>query len=202
MVEQPIETLRLAAAAGDIAALTRLGERLLRDSTPVAIAEAAWALDRATQAGGAEAPARLAVLFALGAGRPRNWTAALDLLRIGAERGSEFAQKQLAVLAGEDAVPQTGADRWRRAREAIDINAWADAGQQEALCRSPRISRSDRFISPAACAWVISRAAGRVTTAQVFDPIAGGSRVEDSRNNSAFEVLLADMDVVLSLIHI
>ena len=201
MVDQPIESLRNAAATGDIAALTRLGERLLSGSAPAEIAEAAWALDRATQTGGVDAPARLAVLFALGAGRPRNWTAALDLLQIGAERGSEAARIQLTAMAGEDAVPDAGApNRWRRARDSVDINTWTEAGPHEVLCRSPRIRRYDRFISSGACEWIISRAMGRVTTARVFDPIAGGARVEDSRNNSAFEFLLADMDVVIAML--
>lgn len=199
-----IEELRRASAAGDIAALTQLGERLLDGDPPGAMGQAANALDRATRGGGVEAPARLAMLFAMGAGMIQNWTAALDLLGIGAERGSRAAREQLLVLAGADAAPQGEAaddpERWKRLRDSIDIGAWTRPGPREVLCGSPRLYRLDPFISAAACEWIIASGAGRATRARVFDPAAHGERVEETRNNSTISFKLSDMDVVMAML--
>jgi len=204
MADQSIEDLRRAWASGDAAALTRLGERLLNSDPPAAIDEAADALNRATQRGGVDAPARLAMLFAMGAGMIQNWTAALDLLRIGADRGSRAAQEQLLVLAGVDTRPPgdapDGPDRWARLRDSIDIGAWGRPSPQEVLCRSPRIYRLDPFISTAACDWIIARGDGRGVRARVFDPLDHGVREEEARTNSAVEFKLGDMDVVMAML--
>jgi len=204
MADQSIEELRRASAAGDIAGLTLLGERLLDSDRQDAMGVAADALDRATRGGGADAPARLAMLFAMGAGMTQNWTAALDLLRIGAERGSRSAREQLQVLARANAPLQGQApdtlDRWKRLRDSIDIGAWTRPDSREEACKSPRIYRLDRFISPAACEWIIARGAGRATRARVIDPFAHGARVEEARNNSTISFKLGDMDAVMAML--
>jgi len=204
MADQSIEELRRASASGDVEALTQLGERLLDSDQPGARGEAADALDSATRRGGIDAPARLAMLFAMGAGMIQNWTAALDLLRIGAERGSGSAREQLQVLAGAQAVSHgeepDRPDRWKSVRDSIDIGAWTDPGLPEVLCGSPRIYRVDRFISPAACEWIIARGASRATRARVFDPFTHGARVEEVRNNSTISFKLSDMDVVMAML--
>jgi hypothetical protein len=181
MADDSIEMLRQAADSGDVLGLTRLAERLLQGRLPVEHGEAAQALGRATRDGGVEAPAMLAILFAMGVAFPQNIETALDLLRLGAERGSSVARGQLGVLAGvesESAAPEA-ADRWRRLREAIDPAAWTAPGPQAIVSRSPRIFTCAPFISPATCAWIIGRAEGRMTRAKVFDPEARGLRIGD-----------------------
>ena len=204
MADPSIDALRRAAETDDVAALTRFGRRLLDETEPDAVAEAALVLDRATHLGGTEAPAMLAPLFAVGAGAPQNWKTALDLLQIAAERGSSSAQGQLAALADAERVLRGVApeapERWRRLRVSIDVPSWSRAGPQVVLHPAPRISRYDNFISPAVCAWLIGRAEGRVTPARVFHPVGGEGLLDQSRSNSALEFKLADMDVVLAML--
>jgi prolyl 4-hydroxylase len=204
MPDRSVEVLRLAASSGDVLALTRLGERLLQEKTPAAYAEAVAALDRAVRSGGVEAPAIRAMTLALGIGGIQNWVAALDLLEAGSERGSASAQGQLAALAGVDeaGLSRLGrrADRWARLRAAIDLDAWSKPPPQEILSRSPRIYAYTPFVSTAVCNWLIARARGRVVPAKVFDPERLGHRFEDARNNSAFELDLSDMDVVMTMV--
>jgi hypothetical protein len=204
MADRSVEVLRLAAGSGDILALTRLGERLLQDGDPAAYPEAAAALDRAVRNGGVEAPAMLAVIYATGEAGLQNWTAALDLLQIGAERGSASARGQLAALAGLDggALRQISgrSDAWERMRWSIDPTAWTRAPAQTVLSRSPRIYTYAPFVSATVCDWLIARSRGRVVPAAVFDPQKHGFRLEDARNNSAFTVGAADIDVVFAMV--
>jgi prolyl 4-hydroxylase len=203
MPDRSVEVLRLAAASGDVLALTRLGERLLQGDTPHAYAEAGAALERAVRSGGVEAPATLAMMLAMGVGGTQNWVAALDLLEIGSQRGSVSARGQLAALAGVDGagLARLGRkpDRWARLRAGIDPAEWSRAPTQEVLSRSPRIYAYTPFLSRPVCDWIVSRARGRVIPARVFDPERPGLRVEDARNNSAFELSLTDMDVVMAM---
>ncbi|HEX4179242.1 MAG TPA: 2OG-Fe(II) oxygenase [Caulobacteraceae bacterium] len=202
MPDQSVEALRQAAASGDVLALTRLGEALLRSGAPKDVLEAAAALDQATRDGGVEAPAMLAAIFALGAAGIENWTAALDLLRIGAERGSSVAQGQLVVLAGSAAASHDAGrpDHWHILRESISPEAWFDPGPRRILSRSPQVYLHDPFASAAVCEWIIGRAEGRVTRALVYDPDAAGLRLEDARDNGAFAFDLVEMDVVMAML--
>lgn len=201
MADPSIEDLRSAAATGDAEALTRLGEALVGASEPAGLAEAAAALDRATRAGAVQAPAQLAMLFAMGAGVPHSWTTALDLLRIAAERGSQAARGQLLVLAqaGPDGAGSDG-DDWAQLRGSIDPRGWSRLGAQTVIRKSPRIGLYEGFVSPAACAWIMARAADRITPAKVFNPNDAGLVVDDVRTNGAFQLGLADMDVVLAML--
>jgi prolyl 4-hydroxylase len=199
MPDRSIEVLRHAAGSGDVLAMTRLGERLLSVSTPDAFAEAAQNLDRATRGGGIEAPAILAMMFAMGVAEAPNWDSALDLLAIGAQRGSTVAQGQLEALSGRSFQARGAAD-WRNLRHMIDPAAWSAPGQQRVLSRSPRIYDYPSFVPASVRAWVIRRAQGRITPALVFDPRSPGVRVEDARTNGAFAFDLVDMDVVMAVL--
>jgi prolyl 4-hydroxylase len=203
MADQPIEVLRQAAAAGDPLAMTRLGRQLLRGSTTAELSEAASALDRATRAGEAEAPAILAMLFAMGVAAPRNLATALDLLRLAAERGSDQARGQLLALAGNGSDTGFQADdRWLQLRRSIAIEPWSQPPAREPLRGSPRVYTCPRFISGEVCGWIMARARGRVAPALVFDPNAPGLRIEDSRSNGAFEFGFDEMDVVLAMLRL
>jgi prolyl 4-hydroxylase len=203
MTDRSVEMLRREAASGDALALTSLGEALLRAGLPETFREAAAALDRAVQRGGVQAPAMLAMMLAMGAGGLENWTAALDLLQIGAERGSTTAQGQLALLASPEAVAQKDShiEPWRGLRDSVDLEAWFDPGPQQVISRSPRLYGYDPFVPAAVCEWIIGRAQGRAIPALVYDPNASGlRRLENARDNSAFEFKLSDMDVVMAML--
>jgi hypothetical protein len=202
MEDQPIETLRRAAARGDVEALTALAADALKSQAMERIDEAVRCLNQAARDGGVEAPTMLAPLVALGVGVPHSWTHALNFLRLGAERGSLSAQGQLEALAGLEAVAgaREGPGRWAALRQSIDVPSWGAPVTPQALCRSPKITLYGHYLSPSICAWLIRRGEGRLGRARVFDPVGGGSAVEEVRTNSAFEMSLADLDVVLAVL--
>jgi prolyl 4-hydroxylase len=147
------------------------------------------ALEQRRQAaarGEPEAVAFSAVLAALGAGEPADWTVAVERLRRAAALGSDFARRQLAVLEPEGAP--------------FDLGAWLQPAERERRLRTPRINTVAGLVSPRVCQWLIGRATGRLSRAAVFDVASGQARVEDARSNSAFEFELADLDVVLLLV--
>jgi prolyl 4-hydroxylase len=188
--------------SADSEALTALAVDALKSNAVDRVGEAVRALEQATRAGGIEAPTMLATLAALGVGAPHSWTSALNLLRLGAERGSASAQGQLEALAGPDVVASApgGPEHWAALRQAIDVPAWGAPVAEQALCRSPRITRYDDYLPPSMCDWLIRRGEGRLGRARVFDPVGGGARVEEVRTNTAFEMSLADLDVVLAVL--
>jgi len=130
-----------------------------------------------------EALAFSAVLAGLGAGEPHDWAEAVARLRRAADAGLASAADQLRVLAGLE-----GESR---------LDAWLHAAPRERLLNDPRIAVSRGFLPPAACDWLIARARGRVAQAQVFDAETGAGRVEETRSNSAWELKLEDLDLVL-----
>lgn len=136
--------------------------------------------------GDAEALAFTAVLAALGAGEPADWTVALARLRRAAALGSDIARGQLAVLEPEGTP--------------LELAAWLQPATRERRLRTPRINTVTSFLAPQICNWLIGRAAGRLTRAAVFDTATGQARVESARSNTAFEFGLADLDLVLLLV--
>ncbi|MEO8115781.1 MAG: 2OG-Fe(II) oxygenase [Phenylobacterium sp.] len=154
-----------------------------------------WLVERLQKARGGdpEAIAFTAAAAALGAGEPQSWSLALQRLVQAAELGSASARGQLRVLA--DAEPE--ARDWRALGAAVDWQAWLSPAPKGRLLSEPRISASPDFLSGPACAWLIGRAEGRIQQARVFDPVTGQSRVEPERDNSAFEIGFADVDLVV-----
>lgn len=135
---------------------------------------------RRAEAGDAEAIAFTAVLAGLGAGEPQNWGLAFERLRRAAALGSVTAAGQLQVIGDE-------------------ASAWLSPGPKERLSREPRANRFPGFLSAEACAWLIGRARGRTSRAQVFDTASGGAALDAARSNSAFEFIPGEMDVVVAL---
>lgn len=179
-----------------------LGEALLRAGTSLAdYREAEAAIRAAHAAGEAEATTRLAMLSTMGVTAPADWRKALALLAEAAAGGSASAQGQLRAL-GADAVqpgaPQHGAD-WAALAAAVDLARWIQAPPKQVLSVSPRVATIAGLLTRPVCDWIITRAADRVTPAQVFDLETGAPAVADARTNSAVEFNFADVDVVLAL---
>lgn len=122
---QNLSELEQAAAAGDAAAMTDLGARLLsgNDGTFMPQQGADW-LAAAAKRGSGEACARVAVLAGTGVCRPQSWDIALDYLQRSAELGWRPAQQELALLASNEKP-------MRRDDEAISRDRFATQ-------RSPR----------------------------------------------------------------
>ncbi len=208
MNEHDLSELERAAASGDAAAMTTLGSRLLTgDDGSFAPQKGADWLARAADQGNGEACALTAVLAGAGVCRPQSWDAALDSLQRSAELGWEPARAQLALLATnrrpvhpENDPPGSGADHWRRLRQAIDVDAWTAAPPREALSEAPRIRRIENFASEAVCAWMIERARGKLGRARTYDIETGEGIVESSRTNSETDFNIVESDLVLILL--
>ena len=151
--------------------------------------QAASLIAEAADLGHAEAIATLATFEAVGAGRERNWNRAFILLREAAGLGSERAAGQLALLA-----------RLGGPVDAIDVEGLLRAPSPSLLSERPLLRVFRGFASPAECEWVIQRLGPKLHAAQVWDATSGEGVVDPYRSNSAAEVLLTEMDVVLALL--
>jgi len=203
-IDEGMDWLRRAAAAGHPMAQVMLGARLLAvDASAEAWSEGVPLLFAGRDAGIADASTMLAVLAALGAGVKQSWSGAFDLLAEGAERGSGRGRAQLLALAregGVDGVGDEAAADWSALRAGLDPEPWLAPPPFERLSASPHIAVSRGFLSPGVCAWLIGRARGRAGPAKVFDPETGGGRVDFVRSNSAFQFNAIEADVLIALV--
>lgn len=183
--------LRQAAQDGHAPAMSQLGYQMLSGrGAPLDRVSGIRMIMAAAAKGEAMACTLAATLVAAGVfGRP-DWPRALDYLQQAAEAGFPMARAQLRLLAG-----RTGND-WRGLRRGIDIESWRTTPEPRVLSREPRVSAFDGVASPAVCDWIIERARNRLAPARVYDR-AGGKAVAATRSNSAFELGLADLDLVV-----
>jgi hypothetical protein len=183
--------LRQAAESGHPPAMGLLGYHMLTGQG-AALDKVAGIRMTVAAADLGEAPAcnMAATLVAAGVFGAPDWPRALDYLRQGAQGGVPIAQGQLRLLAGR------AGDDWPGLRGAIDIKAWRAAPQPRILSQDPWIGAFEGVASGAVCDWIIARAQGRLAPARVYDG-AGGKALDTSRNNSAFELGLADLDLVV-----
>jgi prolyl 4-hydroxylase len=194
--DDAINALARGTQSGDIEAMTALGKRLvIGDRAPLLPIDGARMLLDATMAGGAEAALRLAVMKALGAHMPQDWTDAINLLVIAAERGSESARKQVAVLADE--LPETAATitDWQQLARGIDTRFWQTAPPGTTLSANPLVRLFPELVTDAICAWLIERAQPKLQRALIYDPHSGKDIADHMRTNSAagFDLMQADV---------
>lgn len=200
--------LKVAADAGDVTAGTVLGSRLLVGrAAPFDPAQGAALIYAAAGRGGAEACARAAVLNALGIGLSPDWQAALDWLCRAAEKGEVSARRQLAVLTGDTELSTRIArgaplseSSWRKARRAVDIDAWLSPPEAEIVAEEPRIRVFRDFAPAAARTWIIDKAKGRLDALRVYDAEAGGVRADAMRTSRGTGFGLLDTDLVVILL--
>lgn len=178
-----ITSLQQRASAGDARAQYELGARLLvgRDA-PFAPNDAVNLIDAATKAGNTSALQLSAVLAALGIGRTQDWNEAFDLVRAAAEAGDEQARGQIAVIG----------DRF------TDQLAIPSAVQH---FDAPRVLTFERFLTPAACSWIMERARPSLDAARVKNAEQGGANVHTIRTNTGMGFSLIDTDLVIQLVH-
>lgn len=151
------------------------------------------ALRRSAAEGNPAAAAYAAVLAALGAGEAQDWPLALRRLARAAELGSASARRQLQLLSG-----LTDAS-WAEMASAVDLTSWLTRAAVEPVGGNPRVLVSRSFLPPAACAWLIELARGRLARAGVYDLSQLGVAESEHRSNSAFEFAMADLDLVIVL---
>jgi prolyl 4-hydroxylase len=198
--------LESQAAAGDAGAQFALGETLMAQANSLEKFErAAGMIAESANRGHGEASCMLATLEAVGAGRPRDWGRALEHLETAAARGSEHARGQLRLLAGVSDpagnAQSAGAEEdWGALRTRINIERLLRAPAPSALSERPRLRVFREFARNAECRWVIDRLRPKLRPAAVWDETSGGGVVDDYRSNSAAEVPVHDMDVVIALL--
>lgn len=186
MTDGSLAELRKRSGAGDLEARLDLGVRLLSgEGSPE---EGAGLIAAAFEAGHVEAGTMLATMEAMGAGRPQDWSKALDWLQRAARAGSDNARAQLAMLGADSA------DR------PFDIAALTTPPQKRPVSERPRIRVLQRFASTAECEWLIELAKDRLNPALVWDPATGEGRPDPNRTNRALQLHLRQMDVVAQVI--
>ena len=203
--DDAINALARAAKQGDTEATTQLAKRIVvGDRAPRLRRQGMGLLQDAMQQGGAEAPDRLATLFAAGAaGRP-DWTAALELLGVAARRGWVPAQRQLEVLASMNGPQPAGQSAQAGSAPGssassgaahLDHGAWWEPPAGHTLHEDPLIRSFPDFVTGAVCDWLIERARSKLTRALVYDPIKQVNFADKSRTNSSagFDLMEADL---------
>lgn len=150
------------------------------------------ALRRAAADGDPTAAAFTAVLAALGTDEPQDWTIALERLGRAAALGSQAARGQLRALAPR----ATGG--WAQIAGSIDLSAWLQPAPVRRI--HARLADVRGFLSPEVCAWLIARAQGRLSRAEIFDPTQAGAIEDPTRTNSTAVFGLADLDLVMLLV--
>lgn len=155
----------------------------------------------------AESAYSVAVNAAYGADVKDDLKSALHHLQLAAEQGHRRAQAELAGLVGNlrllgeitkgKALPT---ETWKRLRAAVDLGAWLTFPAGRAVCDRPRVALVKRFISSAACDWLIEQAKPHLQRARTFAPSDGKADDDGARTNSAAEFLPGRIDTMLSFV--
>jgi prolyl 4-hydroxylase len=174
--------------AGNPHAMTELGARLLVGSdAPQSPADGAALIAEAARQGDAPAWGYVALLAACGVGRSQSWPDMLDALARAAALGDEEAQRQRDLLHAMGLVSSTG------------VRSWITHVEGRVLRESPRLVTYPGFLPPAACAYLMQRAAPKLVPAQVNDARGSGLRLDPMRTNTTAVFTLLDRDIVMQL---
>ncbi|WP_294123013.1 2OG-Fe(II) oxygenase [Sphingomonas sp.] len=160
-------------------------------------------IDGAAAAGHAEATERRALLECRGVFRNADWDVALNSLAMAADRGSQFAARQLLLLADDRLEPDNSskldAADWSDVRSRVDIArlSSAPATRGDMLSASPIVHAIPGFASAAECRWLIDAAAPRLDRAVVYNNPSG---VDPGRTNRSTRFSFANADLVVEMI--
>ncbi len=194
---EAIDVMAGAVKRGCVTSMTRIGARIMvGDRAPMLGEQGAGLIEDAANAGGGEAAALMAVLRGAGVYRTADWGAALDWLTASAERGFGLAQGALAALAGAEAPDGKGQIDWRAMRDQAAAEDWSVAPDPKTLSGDPQIRAYSGFVTPAAAAWMIGRARGRLRRAEIYNAQARAAQAHENRTNSAANFSLIDADLV------
>ena len=192
---EAMEVLKSASLQGDHAAMTELAHRLLvGDRAPKSPQHALYFLGEAAKAGEARALARIASLTAAGAYVKQDWQQALRLLGQAAAAGDASARAQLECLQPPDA-PRT---EWQEMAARVPLNYWLQAAGEVRLHDNVR---HVPLLAPLpVCAWLISRAQGKLQRALVYDSLSRKDEAHEMRTNTLAEFNYSTLDVVQFLV--
>lgn len=165
---------------------------------------AAALIERISERGYAPATERCALIECVGAGRPINWSKALDRLQQAAEQGSPSAARQLMIFSEIDEdladVEAVGDASWTDVRRRIDLPRMLGRRQGQVALQRPYVAVIQKFASPAECRWLVDSARGRLGPSTVFDYSSGALRGDERRTNSAAMFAFESSDLVLEMI--
>jgi hypothetical protein len=191
-----------AAAKGGVHARGMLAARLLLgDRAPARPEQGARLMTEAAAGGNAAAAAIVAVLYGLGLHRQKDWESALDYLQRAAELGLVNARGALGALAADAALgarammAEPPAGLWRRLRANVDVAALIAPPPGRNLHDEPLIRAYAGFASPLMCAWLVNRARGRLSRAQVYNAVSQAVETSGTRTNTAATFGLLDVDL-------
>ena len=159
-------------------------------------------IDAAAAAGHAEAIERRALLEWRGVGRAPSYETSLNSLVTAAERGSEFAARQLILLADGRYQPVATTDamasNWAEVRSRISIAQRLQAPRRiEILSTSPLVRAVPEFASTAECDWLIAAARPRLARAAVYNNPTG---VDPGRTNQFAAFNFANADIIIEIV--
>lgn len=206
MTTSTIQELEQRLQAGDLAAATECGVRLLNGEWGRPYQQrGADLIAGAADAGHGEAVALLAMMTGAGVFRRQSWPQALDFLQLSAELGWKQAQAQVALLAADrdlaqrSTLPGAGTAMWKALRDTVDINAWTTAPPKQSISDSPKIRRIEQFVPAGVCSWMIMRGRGKLRRAQVYGA-KGEASFDPGRTNSETDFSIVEADLVLLLL--
>ena len=166
-------------------------------------AQVAGLIDAAAHSGHAEAIERRALLECRGVHRAVDWDKALDSLALAATSGSQFAARQLLLLADgrfepADSIVSGGAD-WNEMRSRISLPNLIGAPATGGLMLSdiPIVHAVPGFASEAECQWLIALAEPQLERAIVYNSPEG---VDPGRSNRSSLFSFANADVIVEMI--
>ena len=205
--QEAINILLAGAEKGDIEAKTRLGKRMIvGDRAPSLPKDGVGYIVEAAEAGSPEALGVLSVLFALGMYVKQDWRQALNALRLSAENQWEDARIQLLAiasnreLASSRKTEEDNPDYWLQLAASVDFEYWSTPPTSNTLSEDPLIKTYPEFVNNDVCAWLIRKAQGRLTRAQVYDSVKRTVTESHTRTNSAAIFNMVETDLVNLLI--
>jgi hypothetical protein len=198
---EAVTALNLAAQGGHVPAMSLLGAQVFsgRGAPPDPVAGVGLIM-AAAELGGGYACAMAAALVASGLSGAQDWPRALDYLQRAAELGYPPAQDQLRLLARAFGPVAARDGDWAKLRRAVSLKAWRTPPAPRILRDDPPMRVFDALLPPAVCDWIIGRGKERLRPARIYDAQSGGPTADGSRRNSAAELALADMDMVLLMV--
>lgn len=202
--DEAINVLARATQQGDNIAKTLLGKRMLvGDRCPYLPKDGASFILEAAHAGTAEAVCLVAVFQATGIFQPKSWPHALATLAYAASLGSAIAREQMILLTGtgEPAVEPTliandDPQYWRQLVTDVDLKAWLDAPQDQALSDDPVIKTFRQLLPETVCRWLISLSDKRLKPALVYDAENRRNYQSETRTNSIAEFNLVQNELL------
>ncbi|HEV7689928.1 MAG TPA: 2OG-Fe(II) oxygenase [Hyphomonadaceae bacterium] len=161
-------------------------------------AEASGLYHQAALKGSGRAANRLAVVAAMGVGRPADWREALDWLAEAAKLGDVPAQQQIALLS-EHVPSDPKVANWKGLRGSIDIDRLLKPPAARRVSASPTIVLIDQLVPPVVCGWFIAQAQRRLQQAVVGDPVTRRWLPDPNRTGMSAGFGLLDTELAMVL---